>query len=330
MSLTVYEGPVASLNGALRRVAETAIDMVVAWQRASGEVLDEEVRFIHNQVRAAVDHRDHRLGVLAILALSIAECEQAIDRAADHSTLLQLRHAIQRLLNGCQILRPEEAPVKRARKGPPLQLPPLTTTRLQPSEFLLLDTVLPNSAVNHAVWNLRRGRYHPNVCLYNVEDDVVWSDREDHGCLYFTDIIFAELEVHLTDGTHAFSFLHILARMKLLPIADPIGTAVRLDQSFAALLQRSPYTRVLSSVSAVPVFPTIDWKLRCTYPWEKKVHLSSRRPLVAFHPSSYHNRQGCPSSRFDRGNHHQSRISSLYTHVHCSPGRCAVCIRIAA
>lgn len=329
MSLTMYEGPVASLNGALRRIAETAIDMVVAWQKASGEVLDEEVRYIHNQVRAAVDQRDHRLGNLAILALSIAECEQAIDRAADRSTLLELRYAIQRLLNGCQNLRPEEAPVKRARKEKsPLQLPPLTTTQLKPAEFLLLDTVLPNSALNHAVWNLRRGRYHPNVCLYNVEDDAVWSDRNDYVCMYFTDIIRTELNVHVTEAMHAFSFLHILARMKLLPIADPVGTAVRLDQSFAALLLRSPYNAVLSSISSVPVFPTIDWNWRCTYN-ERYVHLYTRRPLVAFRTSPCHTRQGGPPPRLDRGKYHQSRLSSMHTHVHCACGRCSTCVRSA-
>lgn len=223
------------------------------------------VKSIHSRIESAVNNGSHADATTALVHLAIADCEAALLRREEKTIGLEFRRALQRLLDGVQQLQPRPSENKRRKTNsnpnashahavmtlPLLRPPPLPP--LEASEFLLKDTVLPNSAIHKAVTQLRRGRYHPIVVLYGTVVD--WTDHH-HLSLYTPELILEEWPHNVRAG-HQFTMLHILRGLRL---SFTFGAIQDLDRVFTLEFLRSSTTLVNHPpTDTVPVFPNREW-----------------------------------------------------------------------
>lgn len=216
------------------------------------------VKIIHSRIEAAVGNGSHEEAVMALMNLAVADCEASVLRKEERVTGLEFRRALQRLIDGVQQLsRPRESKRRRTNTSTSTAVTALPVLRpcplppLEASEFLLKDTVLPNSAIRKAVVQLRRGRYHPSVALYADIDRLQSSENIS---LYTPDLIREEWSHNVKDG-HYFTMLHIIHRLQLSFTYDAVQ---RLDDVFSDFLRHSSLADH-PPLETIPVFPNREW-----------------------------------------------------------------------
>jgi hypothetical protein len=243
------------------------------WKTKCSERSTSEAKQVHQAAQRAVEEGSHGFASGSLLALAIAECENRQVKVREQQTTNAFEAAVRRLQQAQDLLKGAEGGggkhrdrqrVKRAKFNIDDEM--LTTTGddndacdhllCTASELLMLDSVLPNSAITSAVEQLRHGRYHPLVYLYNTDGDLEWNSCADMICTYLPDVVAKE---YLDVGTRFhFTFVHIVSRMRLV-FADLRRVLLFLDSTFRKLVNNNMLLPVAALTEEVPLWPNGEW-----------------------------------------------------------------------